>query len=439
MKQDNPCDAQQCGCGSSLPRRDFLKLSATASASSLVGAPALSVMAGPFENVNEYLRVISTDKRLDPQWVAALFARGEKETYSDPEALRHIGMPVGGLFAGTVYLSGDGRLWLWDIFNRDQLGIVPRTIQYQGKPVVTQQGVNYIQPAPSESPFELGFSLRTDGVTRSLDLDGFSEVTFDGRYPLGRVAYREQGLPLEVDLEAFSPFIPLHVEDSSLPATILRYQVKNTGSRPIECELLGRIQNAICLETQHQVAGSLRNRVLQTTTGKAPLTAIECLAETTGEKPESLRPDILFEDFEKPTYAGWTVAGTAFGDGPIRIQDIPAYQGDVHGQGERVVNSHASAPAKQVDEKDRHVGTLTSKPFVVQRRFIRFLIGGGAFQGQTGLQLLIDGQVVASTTGENNNRIRLFNSRFKNTKANRRRFKSSIMRAKIGYTSAWMK
>ena len=73
---------------------------------------------GPSTDENEYLQDHPDDKKLDPAWVASLSARGEKETYSDPAALRHIGMPVGGLFAGTVYLSGDGRLWLWDIFNR---------------------------------------------------------------------------------------------------------------------------------------------------------------------------------------------------------------------------------------------------------------------------------------------------------------------------------
>ena len=107
-------------------RRDFLKLG-TATLGGLV-LPTLPGMAGPFEE-NEYLKTIPIDKKLHPDWVRSLFARGEKQTYSDPVALDHIGMPVGGFFAGTVYLAGDGRLWLWDIFNRDQLAILPRKVK----------------------------------------------------------------------------------------------------------------------------------------------------------------------------------------------------------------------------------------------------------------------------------------------------------------------
>ena len=111
-----------CGCRPPrLPRRKFLALSGlTVAAAALAPWP---VMAGPFE-ASDFARLVPPDKKLNPQWVQSLTARGTPEvSFKTRGELRYIGMPVGGLCCGTLYLGGDGKLWLWDIFNKNQEGI----------------------------------------------------------------------------------------------------------------------------------------------------------------------------------------------------------------------------------------------------------------------------------------------------------------------------
>ncbi|MBN1846205.1 MAG: hypothetical protein JW810_11015 [Sedimentisphaerales bacterium] len=377
-------------------RREFVKLTGLTGAA--LAFKQASLIAGPFDDKNAYLRLIPQDKKLNPDWVRSLSARGEKEHVSDPEALGHIGMPAGGLFAGTVYLSGDGQLWLWDIFNRDQEGINPRSVAYRGQQVVTRNGANYIEPSPIVSPFELSFAVEVEETSRPLTIQGFSNITFDGRWPLARVQYAQEDCPIRAELEAFSPFIPLELEESSLPATILNYTLTNRTNKTVEATLIGRLQNPVCHQNGPAGTTLLINRVLRT--DKA--VSLECSAAAR-PPATSGRPDILFEDFEHPDWRGWGAEGAAFGAGPIRIDQIPAYQGDVKGQGDRVVNSHASAAGGTIPAKDAGTGTLTSPPFTVARHFIRCLIGGGNHADQTCVQVVVDGQTVASATGKASN------------------------------------
>jgi non-lysosomal glucosylceramidase len=396
---NNQFPDEKCDC-TKINRRDFMVLSAVGIAGAALNSTLLPVIAGPFKE-NEYLKTIPVDKKLDPQWLASLTARGKPTIVTNPAALQHIGMPIGGLFSGNLYLGGDGTLWLWDIFNRVVEGIMPRQVQYKGQSVRTRDGANYISPASPESPLEQGFAVRIDDKVRPLDSTGFENISFEGRYPIGRLNYRDKSSPVSVKLEAYSPFIPLNTDDSSLPATIMSYTLKNESDKTVTAEMSGWLENAVCLYHREQVSGTRRNRLLR----EQPMTFLSCSAEPVKEKETDIRPDILFEDFEKDNYEGWTVTGTALGDSPIKMADMPSYQGDVAGQGKRVVNTHNVRQGEDVHGGDQHIGTLTSKPFVIQRRYINFLIGGGAHEGKTCMNLLIDGEVVKSATGRNNNRM----------------------------------
>lgn len=365
-----------------MSRRDFCRVTGAGTLALL--ASRLPGMAGQVVNA-DFGKLVPADKKLDPDWVRSLFARGEPQVFRGKE-LEYIGMPVGGICAGLLYLGGDGKLWGWDIFNH------PASLSCD----------HYAHPIKPASPIEQGFRVRVGDKVVDLDRSGFADIRFQGQYPIAKVDYRDPAVPVEVGLEAFSPFIPLNTADSSLPATVMRFTLKNPSDTTLEVELSGRMENAVCLYNR-DVAGMRRNRIIQ---GKG-YSFLECSAERLSDEASKRSQDVVFEDWNKATYDGWKVEGNAFGSGPIPKSAIPQYQGDVGGDTERVVNSHASAPEGGLEGKDRATGRLTSRDFTIEHAFIGFWIGGGSKKGQTGLHLVVDGKRVCSACGLNDNRMRL--------------------------------
>ncbi|GAB3667124.1 non-lysosomal glucosylceramidase [Echinicola sediminis] len=147
----------------------------------------------------------------------------------------YIGMPIGGIGAGQVYLGGDGQLWYWDIFNKQRI--------QPGGP----GDKFYINPMVQDRLFEQGFAIRMDHaitpIIKPLSRGGFSSIEFEGEYPVGKVSYQEEDFPIEVELMAYSPFIPTDHKNSSYPAVIMEFTLKNNGIEPHEVELLGWLQN----------------------------------------------------------------------------------------------------------------------------------------------------------------------------------------------------
>lgn len=364
-------------------RRDFLKLSGAAAVG--LALSRFPVMAGPFTRA-DFEKWVPADKKLSPGWVKSLFARGTPEVLRGGD-LKYVGMPVGGIGAGQLYLGGDGKLWHWDIFNRH----------------LSTGADHYAKPPLPTSPLAQQFSLRIGDRIHPLDREGFADVSFRGEYPIGIVEYADPAVPLRVRLEAFSPFIPLDTDDSSLPATILEFTVHNPGARRVEATLLGELENGVCLHSRSR-EGTLRQRIRRT----PGLTVIEFSAEAPAE-PTSPRPDVVLEDWDKWNYGGWKVEGAAFGERPVRKKDIPPYQGDVGGDTASVVNSHASAPGQSIAEKDNATGQLTSQNFVIERHFLTCWIGGGRVRPGSpfGLTLVVDGKPVKTVAGQNKNAMEL--------------------------------
>ena len=251
-------------------RREFLqRLSLGAG---VLAAQPWQAMAGPFAR-EDFERLVPADKKLRPEWVKSLTTRGERAVYRGKD-LEKIGIPIGGICAGQVYLGGDGKLWRWDIFNQR----------------ISTGAEHYAKPLAPSAPFEQGFGIRVHGENnaefRPLDAEHWEAVSFTGEYPIGYVEYCDAKMPVRVTLQAFSPFIPLNTADSALPATVLQFTVHNESARWVALDLTGWLENPVCLYSSHQRAGLRHNRLSRT----KGLLLLECSASETLEPSQASGP-----------------------------------------------------------------------------------------------------------------------------------------------------
>lgn len=361
-----------------LNRRAFIKASGAATIAAAFSP--VSAARDTRENgrlMGNKIHPIPADKKLSPDWVNTLFARGDIVVYRGAD-LETIGMPIGGIGAGQLYLLGDGTLGCWQIFNRS---------------VFTGYGeTNYARRIP-DKPVDQGFAVRAffgdQSEVLTLRHDDFPDVEFEGRYPIGRIRYCKKSFPVEIETEAFSPFIPGNADDSGLPATLFHITVTNSSDRPATVELLGWLENAVSLHSGKELSGL---RCTRWVTGQGRTMVIHGAAEEVPSPEEKPRPAIRIADFEGDDYGDWKTEGAAMGRRPA-TGTLSGQQHVAGFGGEGLVNSYLGG--------DKPHGTLTSPPFTINRRFINLLVGGGSHEGETCVNLLVDGRPVLTATGKN--------------------------------------
>jgi uncharacterized protein (DUF608 family) len=217
---------------SKLPRRDFLK-----QAAGVIGAATQSghwietMQAQPTRAQN-----LGEDHRLSQTEIP--YPR-----VFEGRQLKMISFPLGGVAAGSLGLGGRGQLRDWEIFNRPNQGGSPAyafpSIWIQSgssKPIAHVLESRILPPYQGESG--LG-SNNAPGLSR---LEG---AKFTGEYPLAHIDFQDRRLPVKVELDAFSPFIPHDPDDSGLPVAVLRYKVTNPGLTSVKVGIAFSIDNPV--------------------------------------------------------------------------------------------------------------------------------------------------------------------------------------------------
>lgn len=160
-----------------------------------------------------------------------LDARGYNEPYSGKQ-LDHIAYPIGGLGTGMFCLEGTGAISNLSLHHYPELFNEPCTfaaIHIDG----LEHGSKVLEAGvPDYKKFgRLEGGMGVGGTTWGLPR--FDTGEFRARFPFAELRLKDGGMPVEVKLVAWNPFIPNDEDNSGLPVAGLEYTFINTSGKAL--------------------------------------------------------------------------------------------------------------------------------------------------------------------------------------------------------------
>lgn len=153
---------------------------------------------------------------------------------------------LGGIGTGNISIGARGELKDWEIFNRPGKG---NKLPLSFFSLYTKDGKGNRTARILESrikpPYSGPHGYRSgnlDGKGELAGLPRLDKAEMKVEYPFVNINFKESQLPVELSLEAYTPFIPLNPDDSGIPCAIFRYKALNVSSGQadvtIACSLL---------------------------------------------------------------------------------------------------------------------------------------------------------------------------------------------------------
>ncbi len=154
-----------------------------------------------------------------------------------------VAFPLGGIGTGNVSLGARGELRDWEIFNASAKGnTFPNTFFAIRTQLPGQKPDTRVIEGPLQPPHSLSHGYHP---AFNAGLPRLARATLRGEYPLVNIRFEDPDLPLDIELEAFTPLIPLNPQDSGIPCAIFTYHLTNKTDQPVALTLAGSLINPI--------------------------------------------------------------------------------------------------------------------------------------------------------------------------------------------------
>jgi non-lysosomal glucosylceramidase len=159
------------------------------------------------------------------------------------------GPALGGIGAGFFELHQDGVFRNWNIFNNVPLGTgAPMPFADDGMLFfIVRFEVEGEQPQMKILQIDSGYKVGAiENHYYSFPwLTGVGRIECEASFPFVTMRYSDGDMPLDVELQAWSPFIPHDAKNSSLPAALFDFRVRSRIRKPVHVMLMATTHNAV--------------------------------------------------------------------------------------------------------------------------------------------------------------------------------------------------
>ena len=151
--------------------------------------------------------------------------------------------PLGGIGTGNVSVGARGELRDWEIFNWPGKGqFLPFSFFAIWVKPEDRTSVTRILEGKLVPPYHRSHGFLNGELA---GLPRFEQSTMTGKQPFVYVDLKDSSVPVNVRMEAFTPFIPLNADDSGIPTAIIRFRVSNPLAIPTSVSVMGSLANVV--------------------------------------------------------------------------------------------------------------------------------------------------------------------------------------------------
>lgn len=352
------------------------------------------------------------------------------------EYLNRIAFPIGGMGAGMFCLEGTGAISHVSLRHHPDLMNEPYTFAAihvkgaaQGTKVLEGQVPDWKLFGPVQSG--LGRGDKTYGLPR------FEEAVFQSRFPFASIDLKDKDVPLDVKIVGWSPFIPTDENNSSLPVGVLEYQFTNTTGKSIETVFSYNTRNFV--DGRGTIQGVKNGFVLNDTDNGGLAIYVDNDAAVVdhcwfrggwfdpqtvlwdniryGKMPDnqpvkeaapgaSVYVPLTLQPGETKTVKVnfcWYLPDSDLSIGLAR-KTGKAFVGNPSkgtATGQQTVIGYAGKQLLNSFEQggDGLMGIIQSPQFKIDKRYLKFLVGGGNQADRTSVNLVVDGKIVQTAVG----------------------------------------